>query len=375
MSQNHTKLIRIVVTASFVLGICEVALASTTISTNVTSGGNLTISGSSSLATTSVTSLSITPGSNTDLRLYGSTIANQAGTYAIHLTDNDSSDVYRNGQSTFFLEGSGNINTLGWLTIGTTTATSTNANGSAYLNPSPYPLGVLSTTTQQWLFNVGANGYVGIGSSTPTSLFSIGSSSAGSISLSSVVGTVYNSIMGPVNATAGNTLFAVQSVGTMGSGGSVATISTAAGRGLRVTETGTVQLSGSSQTLQLSKGFGGTSGIEWGGGGDNNYIYSDNAAGAATTDTIVSSLYTRNAGALFAIENNTSRKMVVNYAGYVGIGTSTPMSALDVYGTTTIETGRTHVGDLVCYLTDGALGHMTQAALLAGAGSATCLPN
>jgi hypothetical protein len=48
---------------------------------------------------------------------------------------------------------------------------------------------------------------------------------------------------------------------------------------------------------------------------------------------------------------------------------------LDVNGDATIETGKTHVGDLVCYMGGGQLGHMTQTALLAGSGSATCSAN
>lgn len=45
--------------------------------------------------------------------------------------------------------------------------------------------------------------------------------------------------------------------------------------------------------------------------------------------------------------------------GKVGIGTSTPASILDVNGTTTIESGRNYVNNLVCYMANGVLGHMS----------------
>ena len=67
--------------------------------------------------------------------------------------------------------------------------------------------------------------------------------------------------------------------------------------------------------------------------------------------------------------------LILKAGGNVGIGTPTPATALDVNGDATIETGAGHVGDLVCYMAGGKLGHMTQTALLAGAGSAVCSSN
>ena len=52
-----------------------------------------------------------------------------------------------------------------------------------------------------------------------------------------------------------------------------------------------------------------------------------------------------------------------------------PATALDVNGDITDEKASGYTGRIVCYTSTGKLGNMTQAALLAGAGSATCNAN
>jgi len=70
-------------------------------------------------------------------------------------------------------------------------------------------------------------------------------------------------------------------------------------------------------------------------------------------------------------ENNGAAQVTIAGGGDLGIGTTTPATTLDVNGTTTIESGRTHVNALVCYLANGSLGYIAEANL---AGD-ICLPN
>ena len=72
----------------------------------------------------------------------------------------------------------------------------------------------------------------------------------------------------------------------------------------------------------------------------------------------------------------TNKGLVLDQSGRVGIGTTTPNVSLSVNGDIQIEKGAPAYTDyLVCYMNGGKLGHMTQAALLAGAGAASCVAN
>ena len=86
-------------------------------------------------------------------------------------------------------------------------------------------------------------------------------------------------------------------------------------------------------------------------------------------------IYSRNSGNDLVFNANTTEKMRITSNGYVGIGTTTPATALDVNGDITDEKASGYTGRIVCYTSTGKLGNMTQAALLAGAGSATCSSN
>ena len=65
-------------------------------------------------------------------------------------------------------------------------------------------------------------------------------------------------------------------------------------------------------------------------------------------------------------------RMRIATGGFVGIATTTPATALDVNGDITDEKGAAYVGQIVCYLTGGKLGHISIASLLA---SGPCVAN
>jgi len=74
----------------------------------------------------------------------------------------------------------------------------------------------------------------------------------------------------------------------------------------------------------------------------------------------------------FVVSSSSNAQMLTLLQnGNFGIGSTTPSTALVVVGTTTISSGSSYVGQAVCYLANGSLGHQTLAQLTAG----TCVAN
>lgn len=104
---------------------------------------------------------------------------------------------------------------------------------------------------------------------------------------------------------------------------------------------------------------------------DASILYSDTSSLQLINASTTGSIRFKTGGTSAANE-----RMRITSAGNVGIGTTSPNVALSVNGDIQIEKGApAYTNYIVCYMNGGKLGHMTQAALLAGAGAAACVAN
>jgi hypothetical protein len=107
----------------------------------------------------------------------------------------------------------------------------------------------------------------------------------------------------------------------------------------------------------------------------NNNATGGVSAGIYFTNTNQANAYGTIRFATRGAMNGFDSNVMAIVDGNVGIGQAAPATALDVNGDITDEKASGYTGRIVCYTSTGKLGNMTQAALLAGAGSATCNAN
>ena len=124
-------------------------------------------------------------------------------------------------------------------------------------------------------------------------------------------------ILGKATETAGTCLLGVYSNGSLGSGGSVFEAYVGA-VGLRITEAGTMILT----TPNINLSGAGNTILSFAGIGNSHSFTSANTSQSATDWTFNAGKGTgsRTAGNLFAVANNDSVKLTLNYLGYLGIG-------------------------------------------------------
>ncbi|MFZ5390909.1 MAG: hypothetical protein ACOZAJ_01385, partial [Patescibacteria group bacterium] len=152
---------------------------------------------------------------------------------------------------------------------------------------------------------------------------------SGNVGIGTTSPTKRLQIQGQASETAGTVLLGVYSNGTLGTGGSLFEAQTSGGVGLRVTEIGAFQMI--TPSVQFA-GAGNTI-VTFSGIGNSHQFTSSNTTQNVTDWTFNAGKNAggnRTAGNLFAIANNDVTKVLVDYAGNVGIGTTTPGATLHV---------------------------------------------